>query len=428
LDALPTDSVGKLLPEKGLMLRGDGTQDASERAARMTHFSYKAAAADGRIDNGVIEALDPPHARTILLDRGLAPVSISMRRTPTATLHKPSVSELAVAFRSVSILLDAGVPLDRALMMTLPISASRVRPALAKAQVNLAEGDQLAEALAKSPGVVPPLILAMIRSGERSSRLAQSVAQAAALLERQAEQLKRIQQALAYPIVLLIGGVVAVAVIAGVVVPRFLRLFEDLGVPTPRSLALIAWVVDWAAKAALPGLVAVIGAAVFLRYWLKSSDNRYRFHELLLQAPIIGALRRALAGVHVLRSLNGGLDSGLPITAALEVSGKACGDAAVEARLSRVREQVAEGQSIAASLSASGALPQVAVQFIAMGESSGRLAEMCGRAADVLDRETDRRISTGIRMLEPLLVVMCGGLITLIAATLLRAVYSLRPA
>ena len=69
-----------------------------------------------------------------------------------------------------------------------------------------------------------------------------------------------------------------------------------------------------------------------------------------------------------------------------------------------------------------------AVQFIAMGESSGRLAEMCGRAADVLDRETDRRISTGIRMLEPLLVVMCGGLITLIAATLLRAVYSLRPA
>jgi len=388
-------------------------------------YAYRAARSDGAIVTGAVEAASEAQATATLGERGLYAIAIA----PAEEDRRPSASrrDLAIAFRGIAALVDAGVPLERAVAAAESLARSALRDTLAAARERLREGSGLAQALAAGRGVVPRTVLGMIRAGERGSQLAAALDHVATHLEQEADLVARVRQALAYPLVLLIAGAASVIVISAVVIPRFAVILTDLGQQLPLATQLLLAGSQLLSRFWLPlvamGAAGTWGAVESLR----RPAGRRRAEEALLRLPVLGSLRRALATARVARALGGMLRAGMPLLPALAAAGEAAGDLAIGDRLTRARERVAQGAPLTMALQREDTLSASALQLLAVGESSGRLADMALRAGDLAAQEADRGLRTLVTALEPALIVVFGGLVAFTAAALLQAVYSLRP-
>jgi general secretion pathway protein F len=393
----------------------------------MNTFRFRAARADGGIVEGLIDAASASEASATVSDRGLFPLAVTV--TPAAeTARRPaSRRDLAIVFQCVAALVSAGVPLERAVASSEALARGALRDTLADARRHLREGESLAQALGAARGVVPGLVLGMLRAGERGSQLPLALTHVATHLEQEAELVGRVRQALAYPLLLAVVGVVSVLVIGTVIVPRFAELLGDLGQDLPPATRIL-----------------LVGSSVLSHYWfllvpavaglaalgvevVRRPVSRRRTEEALLGAPLIGPVRLALATSRIARALGGMLAAGMPLLAALDAAREAAGDLAVADRLRRARERVAAGAPLSASLEREGALASSALQLVQVGESSGRLGEMARRAGDLAAQEAERGLKTLVTLVEPALIVAFGGLVAFVAAALLQAVYSIRP-
>lgn len=389
-------------------------------------FRYRAARADGRIVGGVVQAVNGPAAMTLLVGRGLHPLAVEPAPA-VAPGRGAARRDLAVVFQSLASLVAAGVPLERAVAATEPLARGELRVALEQARAQLREGRTLSQALDAGGGVVPPIIVGMLRAGERASQLGRALAQVAEHLAREAELVSRVRTALAYPAVLAVVGAASVTVIATTVVPKFAGIVEDLGAELPTSTRLLLTLLTFGAEHTLflftGGIAVVAGAAS----WYRRPAGRLAVARTLLRLPVLGSLRQALATARWGLALGGMLETGMPLLTALEAARDTAGDPAIGERLLRVRDAVAQGQALTPSLERERALLPSALQLVAVGEASGQLATMVARAGALAAAEADRRLKAVVGLLEPALVVVFGGLVAFVAAALLQAVYSLRP-
>jgi type II secretory pathway component PulF len=246
-------------------------------------------------------------------------------------------------------------------------------------------------------------------------------------LEQEAELVARVRQALAYPMLLAVAGTISVLVIGTVIVPRFAELLGDLGGELPVATRLLLDTSQVLAEWWVLLVVLVAFVTVAAVTWVRRPAGRSRLHRWLLHLPLIGPLRLGLATTRVARALGAMLGTGMPLLAALEASSDAAGDEAVARRVRAARERVSAGASLTDSLGRERAVTPLALQLVAVGESSGRLAEMTRRAGDLAAQEAERGLRTLVTLLEPALIVAFGGLVAFVAASLLQAVYSVRP-
>ncbi|MEO8139369.1 MAG: type II secretion system F family protein [Gemmatimonadota bacterium] len=394
----------------------------------MIRFRYRAAEASGRLVRGVIAASDSAEADALLLARGLAPVETEPDQPGLTSRRGPSRGELATIFRSLSTLVEAGVPLERALGATAPLArSSALRDMVEEARRHLREGKRLSAALQVADGLVPRVTLSLIEAGERGGRLDAALEQAARQLEQEAELLARVRQALAYPLILLVAGSVSVLVIVTVVLPRFARLLTEVGQVLPPATRLLLALSELLGRFGGFGLVGFLMAVGAFSAWRSTVQGRATVHRALQRLPLIGPLRHGFASARFSRALGGMLTAGVPILSALDSAHGAAADVAIGERLLRARRRIAEGEPVARSFAAEHALTDTTLQLIAVGESSGRLGDMTLRAADLAEREAESRLRGVVLLLEPALVLLFGGLVAFIAAALLQAVYSLRP-
>lgn len=391
----------------------------------MSAYSYRAARQDGAIVTGAIEAESHGQAAATLANRGL--YTIALTSAGEDRRRAASRRDLAIVFRGIAALVSAGVPLERAIAASEPLAREPLRTTLSSARQRLREGAGLANALSIGRGVVPAVVLAMIRGGERGSQLGAALDQVAVHLEQEADLVARVRQALTYPLVLAIAGVASVIVITTVVVPRFAAILADAGQQLPIATRLLLGASQLLAHFWIP-LVAIIAVVIWTAIeWLRRPAGRKQLEETLLRLPFIGAVRQALATARVMRALGGMLRTGMPLLPALEAAREAAGDLAVSERLARARERVIQGAALAPALEREGAISPSALQLMIVGESSGRVAEMALNAGNLAAQEAERGLRTLVTALEPALVIAFGGLVAFTAAALLQAVYSLRP-
>jgi type II secretory pathway component PulF len=178
---------------------------------------------------------------------------------------------------------------------------------------------------------------------------------------------------------------------------------------------------------ALPALFAGSIALVLGRAWVATDDGRARWHALLLGLPVLGAIRCAAATARVAAALASLLDSGVPVAAALLHAASASGDAAIASRLRTAREGIIAGPRPSAALAAANALTPATVRLVRAGEETGRLSAMLAHAATLERDRTTRMVASAVRLLEPAIILVFGGLVALVAAALLQAIYSVRP-
>ena len=390
-------------------------------------FAYRASHRDGAVESGRLQAESAEAVRVALASRGLFPLEVRPERTREARRPRLPAEDLALGLRVLATLLDSGLPLARALSALddlVPASWTRVLPPLRAA---VREGSSLTAALAALPVEIPPLVLGLVQAGEAGSGLPAAVARAAELTEASATLRRSIRSALAYPLVLAGAGTASVALLVGFVLPRFAAILADLGQGLPPTTRLVLGIAHAVRAGFLPGLAVLIVLLVAHRAWTATPAGRERWHALLLELPLLGTVRRSAATARFASALSALLENGVPVAPALTHATRAGGDAALARRILAAREAVVGGGGIARALEAEDAATPTLVRLVRAGEETGRLAAMLAQAAKIEADRAEQAVKGAVRVLEPAMILVFGGVVGLVAAALLQAVYSVRP-
>ncbi|MDB4915071.1 MAG: type secretion system protein, partial [Gemmatimonadetes bacterium] len=365
-------------------------------AVSETSFRYRAASMDGRLHRGRLSASTRDDALRTLSDRGLHPISITGDSVGGTHRARLPVGDLALSLRLLADLLDAGLPLARALQLLETMAAPSVATLLPAVIADIKEGLGLATALTNANARVPNDILGVIRAGERGSGLPAAIRQAATLCETAAETRAAVLNALAYPVVLGFAGALSLGLLVGVVLPRFASILGDLGQSLPPTTRLVLQAGSIARVAAAPVVVAIVLVLVLWRAWTATESGRRRWHAALLRVPMIGAMRLCAGTALLCDALAALLASGVSIVPALVSASAAVNDAELVSRLAGARGAVEHGSRLSDALLHSGAVTASAYRLVRAGEESGRLPSMLAHAGGLHRAEVVRRIKGAV--------------------------------
>lgn len=392
-----------------------------------TAYSYRAARGDGGVERGIVEAGSREAVSALLTDRGLFPLDIEESSKGRVDRARMSAEDLATGLHMLATLLEAGLPIGRALSAMQELAPSAWSSGLLLVQDQIRQGASLATALRSSPLRIPSLVIGIVQAGEGGSGLATAVRRAGEVVERQAATRNAVRAALAYPVILAVAGTASISLLVGVVLPRFSEILSDLGQALPPTTRLVLIASNMLRVGILPGILVLAAGLWIWSRWTATPTGREIWHSWLLSLPVVGPIRLSAGSARASSALAALLDSGLPISPALQKAAPAAGDDAIATRLLLARDAILTGQSISYALSEARAMPVAAIRLIRTGEETGRLTELLYRAARLEDERVERRTRSAVRVIEPVLILIFGGLVALVAASLLQAVYSVSP-
>lgn len=393
-------------------------------------FSYRAMRSDGCELRGEVAAPNRESAREKIVLLGLLPIELHATADGRRGGGDVPAGDLALGLRLLSTLVNAGLPLDRSLGAFVDVAPSSwTKHRLEAMRAAAREGVPLAQAIEAAGIVLPSHVRGMLVAAEVAGTLPAALRDAAALLEERSLQRAAIRAALAYPVLLSLVGVGAIALLLGVVLPRFANLLAEVGQQLPplvRALLSLS-MIDSRIWLALGGLVLLCAVGI-QRVFESNSGFRYRVHQTLLGLPILGPLRHAVAGSRLAGCLSAMLASGVPIPSALMHSAHAAGDDAVAQRALVARDAVIRGERLSQAFASALVVRTTVLQLIRAGEATGEMGQMLRTAATLESEWSTARIRWITGMIEPSLILFFGALIALVASALLQAVYSIRPA
>lgn len=407
--------------------RHERTHTSNEQGAAVnTTFRFEAARMGGAVESGVLQASDRDAAVTVLADRGLFPFVLEAHTTRADERKSLPLGELALGLRILADFLESGLPMGRSLSVFTELAPTSWRQAVPVIRERVREGKTLAAAMADAPAAMPPVVLGIIRAGEVSGELASAVRRAAELMEHEHATRSAIRSALAYPALLAVASISSIALLIGIVLPRFAAVLADLGQALPRSTSLVLAASDFARAASVPGLFLGMLSLLLLRVWTATEAGRIRWHVVLLQVPGLGTVRRSAATSRSMSALAALLRSGVPLPSAISHAARAGGDSALEARLEFARSAVLGGERLSHALDRSNAATATVLQLVRAGEESGNLAPLIERAAVIERERAERLVRAAVRLIEPALILVFGVIVALVASALLQAIYGVR--
>jgi len=356
-----------------------------------------------------------------VLDAGTSPVAGGTLRA-AGPRNAMSRGETAMFIRELATALTAGLPLTQALRTLGSQGRSAAQRAMIESLVERVEqGKNLSDAAAAWGRPFSELIVNLIRAGEVSGRLGDVLMQAADLLDRDLKLRRAISGATLYPAILLVLIVGAVIAVVTIVIPKLLE-------PLKGQVALLPWPTRVVSGAAdlfigywwliLPAVVAVV---VAIRRLYASESGRLWIDRRLLRVPALGTLLRDVAVARFTRTLATLASAGIPILAALRVTKRTLGNAAMEEVVEHVCEQVTAGRTLADPMEKSGLFPPMLVQIINLGERSGKLDEMMHQAARAFEDRTEVSLKLVMTAFPPLLIVVMAGVVGFIVAAVILA-------
>ena len=397
-------------------------------------YYYTARSMQGEFLRGSIQANCESAALASLKTRALFVTSIApstaARSTFAAALQIGPVSQkhLVALFRALATLVDAGVPIRRALdVVTEECADARLREALASIACGIENGLSLSEAAARHPREFPALFVAMIRAGEAGGTLDEALHRLAATLERDWSVRKRVAAALTYPVVVACAAVGLIAFLLVSVVPMFRSMYDQMHVALPpiTSALITAGTVlrspgCWLFAALL--LLSAAAAAVRLG---SRKDGAASIETLLLHVPVFGAIARKAGVARLARTLGTLLHSGVALVPAIEAVTGIVGSAPYRRSLDELRSALAEGSSLSAPLARSGLYEALFVQMIRVGEETGSLDGMLLRIADYYDLDVESALTAIGSLIEPAMIVVLGAAVGFIVSAIFIPLYTL---
>jgi type IV pilus assembly protein PilC len=333
--------------------------------------------------------------------------------------------EFLIFNQELAGLLKAGLPLLQALDLLLERQRNpRFAEVLGEIRDQVKSGEELSAAFASFGTAFSSLYSSTLMAGERSGDLEQVLRRFIRYLRLVIGVRKRITGALIYPAVLLGLSVSMIAVMIVVVIPRFEVFYQgmdlELPLPTRVLLAIAAFFQE-------RGVFVVVGLAVaswFFRRWSQTEAGRVHVDRALLKIPIVGGIRHRFALSEFCRSLSTLLQGGLPLVPSMEVSTGAVSNAYLRRRLQPAVQEVRQGKALHGALEGSGVMTDLAIDMVKVGEATGALDEMLSNVSDFLDDEIETRIQRLLSLIEPLMLVMMGFIVSLLLVAMYMPMFS----
>ena len=399
----------------------------------MGAFEFVALDQAGKESKGLIEGDTAKHVRQILRERSLLPIKVTevaqkeAKRQSTFSLRRGmSPGELALITRQLASLSQSGLPLEEALLaVSQQNDQPRTKSILLGVRSKVMEGHTLADGLAEFPQAFPELYRATIAAGESSGHLDVVLERLADYTEARQELRQRVTNAMIYPAALVIMAVAIISFMLATVVPQIVSVFENTAAELPWLTSAMIATSDFLRANWLWVIIGTAAAGYGLWYLLQQEGPRRRYHRLLLATPITGRLTRGINTARFTRTFSILAGSGVPILEAMKISAEVIENLPMRDAVHDAAIRVREGGSISQSLAGSKLFPPMMIHLISSGEAGGRLEEMLSRAANGQEREVDGLIAALLGILQPLLIILMGGIVLMIVLAILLPIFEI---
>lgn len=395
----------------------------------MAAFEYKALDAKGKQKKGVIEGDHARQVRQRLKEQGLIPIELietqakaaQREQSPLSFKRGISTPDLALITRQLSTLVQSGMPLEECLKAVSEQSEKpRIRTMLAAVRSKVTEGYTLSDSLGDYPHIFDDLFRSMVEAGEKSGHLDSVLERLADYAENRQKMRSKLQQAMIYPVVLVVFAVCIVAFLLAAVVPKIVGQFVQMGQELPKSTQFLLSSSDFIQQWGVQLLVLLV-ILIYLVRWLLSKPNlRLKWDKKIIGMPLIGKITRGLNTARFARTLSICTSSAIPILDGMRVAVDVMSNKYVKQQVLLAADNVREGSSLRKALEQTKLFPPMMLHMIASGEQSGELESMLTRSADNQDASFESTVNIALGIFTPALIALMAGLVLFIVmATLM---------
>jgi MSHA biogenesis protein MshG len=401
----------------------------------MPYFAYKGRDGRGQLVEGVLEGTDSGAVAGQLSGRGVTPVEIGPAAAPRAAgpallqrLGAPAIEHTDVLLfcRHMYTLLKAGVPIMGALKGLQESAENRAFSSMIQdLRENLDSGRELSVCLARHPGAFNPFYVSMVRVGELTGRLEEVFLRLFNHMEFEKFMRDQVKSAVRYPAFVVAAIAVAIVVINIFVIPAFARVYQGFKAELPAMTKILIassnFMVEWWPLM----LIALVGAALALRYYFNTPPGRRAWDEFKLKVPVAGPIMLKATLARFARSFALAIRSGVPAVQALTMVAATVDNVHVARKIEAMREGVERGEAVLRTAVATGIFTPIVLQMVAVGEETGALDDLMTEIADMYQREVEYDLKSLASQIEPILVVSLGGLVLILALGVFLPIWDL---
>jgi general secretion pathway protein F/type IV pilus assembly protein PilC len=399
-------------------------------------YTYTALATTGQRSQGILTASSEREVLSMLDARGLYPVSINLAKGSSTTRQagkRVKPRQMATFFAQLADLLHSGVPLLRSLdILERQYTAGPLGHVIRDVRAKVADGTNMADAMAQHPRAFTELAVSMVRAGQEGGFLEDVLKRIADFTEQQEELKAKVVGAMAYPLFLAITGFIVLNVLVIFFVPQFKPIFTKLE-EKGELPSLTMWLMSASefmqsifltAKGWI-SIAFVVGLIVLFVRWKRSPAGRQTMDRFRLRVPQVGTIYLNLALSRFTRILGTLLHNGIPILQSLKIAKDSMGNVVLTDAIDKAAQNVTEGNKLAAPFAACTWFPRDIVEMVTVGEESNNLETVLINIADALEKRTTRQLELFVRLLEPMMLLVMAGITLMVVAGLLLPVFKM---
>lgn len=400
----------------------------------MPTFVCRIGQADGTVLEERLEAESEADARHRLDRRGV--VVFAVRQAGRFQFLPPGVlaflhrglppREFLIFNQELLVLIKAGLPVMKALdVLAARAGHQAFQAVLAEVREQVRGGASLADAMARHPRDFPELYVASLRAGERSGNVVEMLSRYQAFMKRMLAVRKKVVSALSYPAFLLSVGAGVIVFLVAFVMPTFLDVYREAQSELPAATRWLMVLVDFLKHWAVLVGVGLVAAAVIFRLWSATERGRRWTDRLVLHLPFVGPIVRTHYTISIARTLATILTGGIPLVSALRMVGDSMPNRVIADHLGGVIDRVKSGSGVAAAFGVGAFMPRMTLEMIEVGETTGALEEMLNQVAEFHEEELDRSLTRITTWVEPVLLLLMGGLVAGVVITMYLPIFNL---
>ena len=399
----------------------------------MTTFNYKARDEAGQSVKGLMDAESQEALAQKLRRMGYMPTQISASRSSTIPLddlgkwfERIGVQDMIMFNLQLANMIESGLMILTSLRAIAgQLENRKLKDIVGQLERSIESGATFSDSLAQHPKVFPKLFISMVKTGESSGQLAQVLTRYARYAEQQEDLRQKIRNACFYPTILLAAGIVVIVFIVSFLVPRFVEIFERSGIALPLPTQVIYSMGLGIKKFWYAVVLALFGVTLLFKRFRGTEQGQWYFDRMVLKISLVGALVRKVIISRFCRTLATLVDSGVPILQGLDILKEVVGNKVFANVVQKTHDAVQEGDRISQVLKVSQEFPSDVIQMIVVGEETGQLGKMLNKAADFYDTAVEYAVKKLTTLIEPVFLVILGGLVGLIMASVLLPIFDM---
>ncbi|MDD5454617.1 MAG: type II secretion system F family protein [Candidatus Ratteibacteria bacterium] len=401
----------------------------------MPKFYYAAKDGSGKKVEGTIESASSYEVVRSLKEKGLTVISVEVTgkgqgQTKTkqekAQYGRVKLGQLAVFYRQLATMLEAGVPIVNAIK---DLSDQSENPNLSAIVSNIASqiegGNSFSDALKKYPGVFSTLVINMVATGEESGNLPKVMAELASYTEDQVALIRQVRGAIAYPAFIAVFFVICVGIVIFFLIPQFQKMFASFGAKLPPLTTMVLGISDLIIRNILYELAFVGILIVSVFAFGKTNKGKHVYANVKIKAPLFGKLFHKVVLSRFCRSLSTLLDGGVAVIHSLTISSKAAGSILLEDFIQQTISGIEKGSNISSELGKSFLFPKMMVKMVQVGENSGTVPQMLTRLSKFYSEEVRVAVAALTSIIEPLLIILLGGVVGIVVVAIYFPIFQL---